>query len=98
MLYDYYTYKLQEGHAPNTVIHRHANTKKYLKYAFQLGSIASNPADKGIRSKKNHYETEIYNEEEMQFLFEKVKGTPLQLAIVADAFYPLRRSEVSGLK
>jgi len=44
---DYYSYELRErGITTNTVIRRHANIRKALQYAFKIGLIGSNPADR----------------------------------------------------
>src|SRR5699024_11616867 len=43
---DYYQFELGKGLTANTVIHRHANIRKCLQYAFQIGLIKSNPADR----------------------------------------------------
>ena len=44
---DYYTYELNVcGVSANTVIHRHANIRKALDYAYKTGMIESNPADR----------------------------------------------------
>lgn len=51
-LQDYYTYEMQvNGVSANTVIHRHANIRKALQYAFKTGLLSSNPADRIERSK-----------------------------------------------
>ena len=96
---DYYTYELEElGVSANTVIHRHANIRKALQYAFKTDLIDSNPADKVQRPKKVKFETIPYNGEELEELFAAVKGTDLVLGVILAAFYGLRRSEVVGLK
>jgi len=95
---DYYQYELDLGLTANTVIHRHANIRKALQYAFQIGLIKSNPADRVERPKKQKYVASYYNAEELDILFEVSKGDPMELAIVLAAFYGLRRSEVVGLK
>ena len=96
---DYYTYELEElGVSANTVIHRHANIRKALQYAFKTDLIDSNPADKVQRPKKVKFETIPYNGEELEELFAAVKGTDLELGVILAAFYGLRRSEVVGLK
>ena len=96
---DYYTYELEElGVSANTVIHRHANIRKALQYAFKTDRIDSNPADKVQRPKKVQFETIPYNGEELEELFAAVKGTDLELGVILAAFYGLRRSEVVGLK
>mgnify|MGYP003292420916 CR=1 FL=1 len=96
---DYYTYEMNvRGVSANTVIHRHANIRKALQYAFQIGLLNSNPADRVQRPKKKPYEAHPYNTEEIGILCEIVKGTPLELGVILAAFYGLRRGEVVGLK
>ncbi len=82
----------------NTVIHRHANIRKALQYAFQIGLLDYNPADRVTRPKKNTFESEPYSRAELEVLFEKVKGDPLEFGVIMAAFYGLRREEVVGLK
>jgi len=96
---DYYSYELREcGVKTNTVIHRHANIRKALQYAFKTGLIKNNPADKVDRPKKNQFVGSFYNEKELEQLFEVVKDDPIELGVILAAFYGLRRSEVCGLK
>ncbi len=99
MIQDYYTYEMKVNKvSPNTVIHRHANIHKALQYAFKVGMIDYNPADRIERPKKEPFETEPYNAKELTELFEKVKGTNLELGVLLAAFYGLRREEAVGLK
>lgn len=96
---DYYTYEMKEnGVKANTVIHRHANIRKALQYAFKIGLIDSNPADKTERPKKEKFVGSIYNEKELERLFEVTKDDPIELGVILAAFYGLRRSEAVGLK
>ena len=96
---DYYTYELTvRGVSANTVIHRHANIRKALQYAFKLGLIDSNPADRIERPKKEKFVGSVYEEDELNRLFEIVKGDPIELGVILGAFYGLRRSEAVGLK
>lgn len=96
---EYYTFEMEErGVSANTVIHRHANIRKALQYAYKMGIINSNPADKIQRPKKSKYIGKYYNEDELTTLFEIVKGDCLELAVILASFYGLRRSEVIGLK
>ena len=96
---DYYTYELEvEKVSPNTVIHRHANIHKALKYAFQTSLIDSNPAARVQRPKKLRFETHPYTADELDTLLRLVKGTNLELGVMLAAFYGLRRGEVCGLK
>ena len=95
---DYYQSELNAGKSANTVIHRHANIRKCLQYAFQIGLIKSNPADRVERPKKNKYVATIYNQQELDTLFKTVQGDPIELGVILAAFYGLRRSEIVGLK
>ncbi len=95
----YYTHCLLVEHvSANTVIHRHANIHKALKYAFKVGLIPYNPADRVERPRKNSFSSEIYGDKELEALFAAAKGTKLELAVILGAFYGLRRSEIVGLK
>lgn len=95
---DFYTYLLNDGLSSNTVIHYHAIIHKALDYAFKMNMIVSNPADKVQRPKVEQFIGSFYNENELNTLFEKSKGDPLELIIFLTAFYGLRRSEIAGLK
>lgn len=96
---DYYSYEMRENKvSANTVIHRHANIRKALQYAFKIGLIDSNPADRIERPRKERFVGSIYNEKELEHLFEVVKGDPIELGVILAAFYGLRRSEVLGLQ
>lgn len=57
-----------------------------------------NVAMKVDRPKKNDYQPVFLDAEELQHLFEVVKGTKLELPVLVAAFYGLRRGEVCGLK
>lgn len=53
---DYYQYELNEkGVSACRVIHRHANIRKALQYAFKVGLIAFNPADRIERPKPGNW-------------------------------------------
>ena len=96
---DHYTYDMTDnGVSANTVIHRHANIRKALQYAFKTGLIDSNPADKVQRPKKKPHPCEPYNAAELEKLFKAVKGTRFELGVILAAFYGLRRGEAVGLK
>ena len=82
----------------NTVIHRHANIRKALQYAFKTGLIDINPADRIERPKKVKYVGSTYNDQELEQLFAVTKGDLIELPVMLAAFYGLRRSEVLGLK
>jgi len=93
----FYTKQLERVSA-NTVIHYHAIIHKALKYAVKIDLIASNPADKIDRPRKERFIGSFYDKDEMHKLFEAAKGTKLELIVMLGAFYGLRRSEILGLK
>ncbi len=96
---DYYSYEMDVNRlSTNTVIHRHANIRKALQYAYKTDLIPSNPADKVQRPRKDPFQTKPYKSEELEKLFTAVKGTNLELGVILASFYGLRRSEVVGLK
>ena len=96
---DYYTYEMEIRHvSANTVKHRHANIHKALSYAYKMDIIQSNPADKVELPKIEKYSGNVYNQKQIEELFNVFKGDPAEFGVVTAAFYGLRRSEVLGLK
>lgn len=96
---DYYQYELTTNKVTtNTVIHRHANIRKCLQYAFQIGLIRSNPADRVERPQKNVFVPEYYNASELETLFTAIRNDPLEIPVLLGALYGMRRSEIVGLK
>lgn len=71
---------------------------KCLQYAFQIGMIRSNPADRVERPRKEKFKSEIYSGEELEQLFKVIQGDPSEFGVIMAAFYGLRRSEIVGLK
>lgn len=83
---------------PNTVIHYHAVIHSALKYAVKTDMLIQNVADKMDRPKKNSFQPVFLSAEEMQKMFEALRGTKLELPVLVAAFYGFRRGEVLGLK
>ena len=83
---------------PNTVIHYHAVIHRALKYAVKTDLIDVNPADKVDRPKKNEFTGNFYSKDEMNALFDAVRGSKIEVAVMLTAFYGLRRSECAGLR
>ena len=83
---------------PNSVIHYHDVIHQALKYAMKTDLVPQNVAMKVDRPKKNDYQPVSLDAEELQHLFEVVKGIKLELPVLVAAFYGLRRGEVCGLK
>ena len=83
---------------PNIVIHYHAVIHSALKYAVKTDMLIQNVADKVDRPRKNSFQPVFLSAEEMQKMFEALRGTKLELPVLVTAFYGLRRSEALGLK
>ena len=83
---------------PNTVIHYHAIIHSALKYAVKTDMLVQNVADKVDRPKENSFQPVFLSAEEMQKMFEALRGTKLELPVLVAAFYRFRRGEVLGLK
>ena len=83
---------------PNTVIHYHAIIHSALKYAVKTDMLVQNVADKVDRPRKNSFQPVFLSAEEMQKMFEALRGTKLELPVLVAAFYGFRRGEVLGLK
>ncbi len=96
-LQSFYTEKLRTVKA-NTVIHYHAVIHQALKYAVKTEILASNPADKIDRPRKNDFAPNFYDSGEMEKLFEAVRGHQLEWPVLVGAFYGMRRGEVLGLR
>ena len=82
---------------PNTVIHYHAVIHSALKYAVKTDMLIQNVADKVDRPRKNSFQPVFLSADEMQKMFEALRGTKLELPVLVAAFYGLRRGEVVGL-
>ena len=93
----FYSEMLRKG-KPNTVIHYHAIIHSALKYAVKTDMLVQNVADKVDRPKKNSFQPVFLSAEEMQKMFEALRGTKLELPVLVAAFYGFRRGEVLGLK
>ena len=83
---------------PNTVIHYHAIIHSALKYAVKTDMLIQNVADKVDRPRKNSFQPVFLSAEEMQKMFEALRGTKLELPVLVAAFYGFRRGEVLELK
>ncbi|MEA4847621.1 MAG: site-specific integrase [Clostridiaceae bacterium] len=81
-----------------TVKHYHAVIHGALEYAMELNLITSNPSDKILFPQQDKFKGDYYSIEEVWALFEKVKGSKMEMPVILAAFYGLRREEVLGLK
>lgn len=66
--------------------------------AVKNGLLPSNPCNYLILPKSERFEAHFYNAEQMQRLFDALRGEPLCPLVQITALYGLRRSELLGLK
>lgn len=84
--------------SPSTVERRHANIRKAIQFACNMDIIDKNVADRVQLPKAEKFEGSVYTPEQLEILFEKIKGTKIEFAVHVTAFYDLRREKVVGLK
>jgi integrase len=94
----FYRERMAAGTSSNTCRHYHGTIRCALQYAFKRGFVVNNVADRVEKPKKGLFKASVYNEEELQWLFEAAKGTNMEFAVLMGAYYGLRREEVCGLK
>ena len=82
----------------STVQHFHANIHKAMKYAVKHELIAANPMERVERPKSHKFVGSFYSVEELDHLFQVVKGDPIEFPVLMASFYGLRRSEIMGLR
>lgn len=94
----FYNYLLKTL-SPNSVLRYHANIRKALQAAVEDENIdiIINPADRVKKPQKAKYVSDIYSKEDLTRLFRVIGKDTLFLAILLDATYGLRRSELTGL-
>ena len=83
---------------PNAVIHYHAIIHSVLKYTVKTDMLIQNMVDKVDRPRKNSFQPFFLPAEEMQKMFEALRGTELEPPVLVVAFYDFRRGKVFGLK
>lgn len=93
----FYVHELQTV-SPNTVIHEHAVIYEALKYAYKIGLVEVNVATRVDRPKREKFEAQFLKSDELETMFNALKGTPFELPVLVASFYGLRRGEVLGLK
>lgn len=92
-------YTLQgERVKPATVKHYHAIIHAALEQAVNLDLILFNPADRVKIPRIMPYIPEYYTADELNHLFECVRGDEMELLIKMVCFYGMRKSEALGLK
>lgn len=96
---EFYSYAMVVwGNSANTIKRYHANIGKALRYAVKHKIIPHNPASLVELPQVHEFIGSHYNTDEVNSLFQAVKGTKLEIPVKLAAFYGLCRSELVGLK
>ena len=82
----------------STVLNYHLVLHNALAYAVKMDIIPSNPCDKVERPKPVDSKATFCNAEEIQKLYDVIKGKDIELIVKIALFYGMRRGEVIGLK
>lgn len=86
------------GLSAKTMRHHRNIIRQSLAEAVKDGLLTSNPCDYVELPRYERFEATFYTAEQLQKLFDVMKGDPLLPLVKITALYGLRRSEVLGLK
>ena len=80
-------------------LHMHKNIlHQVLNEAIKDNLLPANPCQFVLLPKQEHYQSHYYTVEQLQTLFDSIRGDPLYPLIKITALYGLRRSELLGLQ
>jgi len=95
---EFYKYLRDKGLSANSVKHIRAVIHAPLAWAYELGIIFENPAERAmIPRSKEKFQGTAYSMEEAQELLEVAKDEPIYPAIYLAVNFGLRKSEILGL-
>lgn len=98
-LEDYYSFKINQGLSPNSVIKHHAMIRTALQWAVKHRYIRENVADFAQKpSHVRYHGNEPYTIPEIARLLQLTANEPIAVPIFLASFYGLRRSELLGLR
>ena len=98
MLNDFYNYHRKRGLSETTIKHYATVLNPALKLAYNSKIIDRNPAEMVDPIKRQKYRGEYYDKNDMEKLFEVIKGSKIEDAIKVACYYGFRRSEIIGLQ
>ena len=82
---------------PKSIRNLYMNLNAALKRAVLLGYISKNPAENIELPKCKKYTAEVYSADELQKLFEAVRGSELEAGVMLLVCLGIRRGELMGL-
>jgi len=86
------------GLSPKSIQHYRSILHQTLKAAVMAGYLPSNPCENLVIPKKQRYEYQFYNDDQLECLFQAVRNDPIYPMVRITAVYGLRRSELLGLQ
>lgn len=95
---DFYDDMIIKGLSSTTVRHLNANINSALKKALRNNLISYNLLEDVELPKKKVFHGKVYNSEQLNILFNEIRGTIWEMPIILGGLFGLRRSEVLGLK
>lgn len=97
-LEEFYDY-LRDNNLKNaSVDHYNDNISSAFKYLLRKKIVRYNPTDMVEPIKVEVIEVPTYTKSDIIKLFDTIKGDPIELPILIDGYYGLRRSEIIGLR
>lgn len=84
--------------SPNTVIKHRDLLRSVFDYAVRMQYAYRNYVDETIPPTKARREPSVYTPEQLQALFEAMRGTWMEVVVYIAAYLGLRREEIAGLK
>jgi len=88
----------EKGLSDNTIRKHYVLLKDCLKYAVHEEKLLKNPLDKVEQLKATRTERDYYTPEQLEKLFELVKGDKIEIVVRLASLVGLRREEISALK
>ena len=86
------------GLAPKTIANLYNILNPALERAVVDNLIPTNPCAHAVLPKKQPYQAQVYNQQEIQQLFALVKGTDMELIVLLGLYLGLRRGEMVALQ
>jgi integrase len=94
---EFYTLQSQRV-KPATVKHYHAVIHEALEQAVNLEMIPYNPSERAAIPRSQQFISNFYTAEDVEKLFDCIRGDEMETLFRIACFYGLRKSEIIGLK
>ena len=92
------TLQTTEGLSPKSIANLYNILNPALERAVVDNLIPTNPCAHAVLPKKQPYQAQVYNQQQIQQLFALVKGTDMELIVLLGLYLGLRRGEMVALQ